>query len=95
VDDRGLVHIDVIVVVEIQELFSGEMSAVVSNDRVRDPEAKMMSWMKSTAFLEPILARCFASIHLVNLSTAMRKWVKPPGAVLKGTKWSRPHTMKG
>jgi hypothetical protein len=71
------------------------MSAVVGNDRVRDPEAKMMSWMKSTACLEPILARCFASIHLVNLSTAMSKWVKPPGAFLKGPKRSRSHTVKG
>jgi hypothetical protein len=56
------------------------------------PKWKMMSWMKSMAFLEPILARGFASIHLVNLSTTTSRWVKPPGAVLKGPRRSRPHT---
>jgi hypothetical protein len=55
----------------------------------------MMSWMKSTTCLEPILARGFASTHLVNLSTAMSRWVKPPGAFLKGPKRTRPHTVKG
>jgi hypothetical protein len=54
----------------------------------------MMSWMKSVAWLEPILARSFALIHLVNLSTAMSRWVKPSGAFLKGPRRSRPHTVK-
>jgi hypothetical protein len=58
----------------------------------RTLKQKMMSWMKSTACLEPILARGFASIHLVNLSTAASRWVKPPSAFLKGPKRSRPHT---
>jgi hypothetical protein len=44
------------------------------------------------ACLEPILARGFASFHLVNLSTVMSKWVKPPDAFLKGPRRSRPHT---
>jgi hypothetical protein len=30
--------VDVIVVTKIQEFFSGELSAVVGDDRVRDPE---------------------------------------------------------
>jgi hypothetical protein len=54
---------------------------------------KMISWMKSMAYLEPILSRGFASIHLVNLSIAMNRWVKPPGAFLKGPRRSRPHTV--
>jgi hypothetical protein len=49
------------------------------------PKWKMMSRMKSTACLEPILARGFASIHLVNLSTAMSRWVKPPKHLLGGS----------
>jgi hypothetical protein len=52
----------------------------------------MMSWMKSMACLEPILARGFTSIHLVDLSTARSRWVKPLGAFLKGPKMSRSHT---
>jgi hypothetical protein len=38
VGDRSLVHVDVIVITGIQEFFSGELSAVVSDDRVRNPE---------------------------------------------------------
>jgi hypothetical protein len=55
----------------------------------------MMSWIQSTASLEPILARGFASTHLVNLSTAMSRWVKPQGTFLKGLRRSRPHMVKG
>jgi hypothetical protein len=48
--------------------------------------------MKSMACLEPILVRGFASIHLVNLSIAMSRWVKHPGGFLKGPRRSKPHT---
>jgi hypothetical protein len=44
---------------------------------------KMMSWMKSTACLEEILARGFTSTHLVNLLITTSRWVKPSGAFLK------------
>jgi hypothetical protein len=36
----GPVHSDVIVIVEVQESFSGELSPVVINDRIRDPKTK-------------------------------------------------------
>jgi hypothetical protein len=36
-----------------------------------------------------------ASIHLVNLSTATNRCVKPPGAVLNGPTMSRPQTANG
>jgi hypothetical protein len=36
-----------------------------------------------------------ASIHLVNLSTATSRCVKPPGAVLNGHTMSRPQTANG
>jgi hypothetical protein len=38
--DRGRVQTDVIVVIEIQEFFSGELSDIIGNDRVRDPKMK-------------------------------------------------------
>jgi hypothetical protein len=53
-----------------------------------------MSWMKSIACLEPIFARVFTSTYLVNLSAAMRRWVKPSGAFLKGPRRSRRHMAK-
>jgi hypothetical protein len=40
VGDHGPVHVDVIVIIEIKEFFSGELSAVVDNDRVRNPKAE-------------------------------------------------------
>jgi hypothetical protein len=36
-----------------------------------------------------------ASIHLVNLSTATNRCVKPPGSVLNGPTMSRPQTANG
>jgi hypothetical protein len=38
VGDCGPIHVDVIVITEIKEFFSGELSAIVGNDRLRDPE---------------------------------------------------------
>jgi hypothetical protein len=40
VGDHGPVHVDVIVIIEIQESFFGELSTIVGNDRVKDPEVK-------------------------------------------------------
>jgi hypothetical protein len=40
VGDRGSVDVDVIVVIKIQELFSSELSAVVSDDGIRDPKTE-------------------------------------------------------
>jgi hypothetical protein len=40
VGDHGLVHVDVIVITKIQEFFPSELSAIVSDDRVRDPKTK-------------------------------------------------------
>jgi hypothetical protein len=38
VGDRSPVHVDVIVITEIQEFFSIELSVVIVNDRVRNPK---------------------------------------------------------
>jgi hypothetical protein len=40
VGDRDPVHADVIVIIEIQEFFSEELSVIVGNDRVRNPKTK-------------------------------------------------------
>jgi hypothetical protein len=40
VGDRSLVHPNVIIILEIQEFFPGELSAVVGDDRVRDLKAE-------------------------------------------------------
>jgi hypothetical protein len=55
----------------------------------------MMSWMKFIACLELILARGFASTHLVNLSTTTSRWVEPQCAYSMGPRRSRPHMVKG
>jgi hypothetical protein len=39
VGPHGLVHVDVIVVTEVYKFFSDELSVIVSNDGIRDPEA--------------------------------------------------------
>jgi hypothetical protein len=57
------------------------------------PKQKMMSWMKSTACLEPILARGLASTHLVNFSIVMSRWVQPPGCFFEGPQ--KVHTPYG
>jgi hypothetical protein len=35
-----------------------------------------------------------ALIYLVNMSTMTSRWMKPPGAFLKGPKRYRPHMAK-
>jgi hypothetical protein len=35
----GLVHTDVVVLTEVQELLASELGAIVSDDGVRDPKA--------------------------------------------------------
>jgi hypothetical protein len=91
VGDRGPVHLDLIVIKENQKFISNELSAVVSDDIVRDPETENDVLDETMAFLEKILAWCLTSIHLVNLSTAMSRWVRPSGAFLKDPRRSRPH----
>jgi hypothetical protein len=56
---------------------------------------KIMYGAKLTAYLKLIVAKSLASIHLVNLSTATNRWVKPSSNFLKGPKRSSPHIGKG
>jgi hypothetical protein len=55
----------------------------------------MMSVKNETASSERTLTMGRASIHFENLSTAMRRWVKPPGACQRGPTMSRFQTTKG
>jgi hypothetical protein len=91
VGDCDPVHLDVVVITEIQELLPCELGAIVGDDGDGTPKWKIMSWMKLTICLELILARGLASIHLVNLSITTSRWVKPPGVFLKGPKRTSPH----
>ncbi|RCV32793.1 hypothetical protein SETIT_7G031300v2 [Setaria italica] len=59
------------------------------------PKRWMMSVKNCTACSDLICATGRASIHLENLSTATSRWVKPPGAFLKGPTRSSPQTAKG
>jgi hypothetical protein len=87
----GPVHTDVVVFVEIQELFPSELRAIVGDDGVWDP--RWMIFVKNaTAYSDPMLVKCRTSIHLENLSMATRRCLKPPGAFYKGPTRSRPHT---
>jgi hypothetical protein len=89
------VYPDVVVIVEIQELLPSELVMLSVLIELGTPKQKTMSWTKLTACLEPILAKGLALIHLVNLSTMRSRWLKPPGAFLKGPKRSWPHPVKG
>jgi hypothetical protein len=70
-----------------------------------DPKSVMMVFgklkrckileMKSTTRSGVSLPIGLYSIHLVNLSIATNKWVKPPGAIVKGPIISRLQQAKG
>jgi hypothetical protein len=91
----GLVHPDVVVLAEVQELLASELGAVVGDDGVRDPKRWMMLVKNATACSDLMLFRGRTSIHLENLSIATSRCVKPPGAFCKGPTRSRPHTANG
>ena len=59
------------------------------------PKQWMMSVKNWTASSDRIFAMGLVSIHLVNLSTATRRCVKPPSAFFKGLTRSNPQTAKG
>jgi hypothetical protein len=86
VGDHGTVHTDVIVVIEILEIFSYELSVIVDDDRVRDPKIENDVLDENHG-----LHGSNFSIHLVNLSTVTSRWVKPNGTFLKGLRRSRHH----
>jgi hypothetical protein len=83
----------VVVVIEIQKLFTSELGAVIRDDAVRNPKAvDDVSKKNSIACSDLMLVIGWASIHLENLSMATSKWVKPPVVLLRGLTKSSPQT---
>ena len=68
---------------------------MVSDDTVRNAKPVDVSRKNLTASSERMLVMGLASIHLVNLSTAMSRLVKPPGPFLRDPTMSRPQTANG
>jgi hypothetical protein len=66
------------------------MSTVFGDDRVRDLKTKTDALDEIYGLLGANLSQGLASIHLVNLSTAMSRWVSPPIAFLKEPRRSKP-----
>jgi hypothetical protein len=91
----GPVHMDVVVLAEVQELLPSELRAIVGDDGVRDPKRWMMFVKNATACSDLMLVKGRNSIHLENLSMATSRCEKPPGAFCKGPMRSRPHTANG
>jgi hypothetical protein len=73
VGDGRPVHANVVVVAEVEEFLPCELGAIVSDDRVGYAEAVDNVGEKDTASSEQMLTIGRASIHLENLSTAMRR----------------------
>jgi hypothetical protein len=71
----GLVHPDVVVLAEVQELSASELGAVVGDDGVRDPKRWMMLVKNTTACSDLMLFRGLTSIHLENLSMVTSRCV--------------------
>jgi hypothetical protein len=75
VSHGGPVHPDVVILAEVQELFAGELGAVVGDDGVRNPKRWMMLVKNATAYLDLMLFRGRTSIDLENLSMATNRCV--------------------
>jgi hypothetical protein len=91
VGDCGLVHLDVVVITEIQDIFPVELSVVVNDDGIRYLIVDNDVLDEIHYLLGANLHQGLASIHLVYLPIAQSRWVKSPGAFLKGPRRSRPH----
>jgi hypothetical protein len=86
---------DVVVVAEIQKIFTSELGAIIRDDVVGNPKVVDDVGKKSTTCSDLMLVIGRASIHLENLSMATSKWVKPPVILFKGPTRSSPQTANG
>ena len=71
------VHTDVMLIAEVQELFAGELGAVVGDDDIGDPKPMDDVGEEKDGLLGADVGDGRASIHLENLSMATNKWVYP------------------
>jgi hypothetical protein len=95
VEDRGPIHADVIVITEMQEFFFGELSAVVGNDTIRDPETKNDVLDEIHDLLGADFSQGFRFDPLSKLIDRDEQVGKAPGAFLKGPRRSRPPHDEG
>jgi hypothetical protein len=87
----GLVHTDVMVLAEVQELFPVNCVPLSLMMESGTPKRWMIFVKNATACSDLMLVKGRTSIHLENLSMATSRCVKPPGAFCKGPTRSRPH----
>jgi hypothetical protein len=67
------------------------LCAVVGDDGVMDTEIENDVLDEIYYLLGAIFIRGLIMIHLVNMLTVTSRWVKAPGAFLKGPRKFRPH----
>jgi hypothetical protein len=75
VSHGGPVHLDVVILAEVQELSAGELGAVVGDDGFGTLKRWMMLVKNATACSDLMLFRGRTSIHLENLSMATSRCV--------------------
>ena len=82
-------------IVEVLELFASELSAVVGDDDVGNPEPVDDVGEEKDGLLGAMFVMGRASIHLENLLMATNKWVYPPATFSRGPTKSSPHIADG
>jgi len=89
------VHTDVVPVIEVQELFAGELCAIVGDDDVGYPKPVDYVSAEEDSLLGANVCDGSSLDHLENLSMATSKWVYPQAAFWREPTRSRPHTTNG
>jgi hypothetical protein len=89
------VHTNVVVVTEVEEFLPRKLGAVVDDDPVGYAEAIDDVGEKGYDLLRADVHDGSSLDPLGDLSTAMRKCVKPPGTCRSGPTMSRCQTTKG
>jgi hypothetical protein len=95
VGDHNLVHVDAIVVTEIQEFFSDELSAVVDNDRVRNPKMENDVLDKIHGLLGADFSQGLCLDPLSKFINRDEQVDQAPGCLLEGSlKVQTPHSER-
>jgi hypothetical protein len=81
----GLVHSDVVVLTEVQKLFSGELRAIVGDDGVRDPKAMDDVCEERHRLLGPDVGQGSDLDPLEEFVDGDQQVREAPGCLLQGT----------
>jgi hypothetical protein len=81
----GPVHTDVVVLAEVQELFSDELRAIVGNDGVRDPKAMDDACEERHRLLGPDAGQGSDLDSLGEFVDGDQQVREAPGCLLQGT----------